>query len=79
MITKVIPIGNSKGLIIPAAFLKEMGITEEVVLEKVDNTITIQAIHSPRAGWKKAFQQLPNQSEELLLPDVFIDEKLEEW
>lgn len=76
MKTGLISIGNSKGIIIPAPVIRNLGIHDELELEVKDNTMLLRPIH-PRAKWTAAFQAAG--ADELLIDSVFEDETFEEW
>ncbi len=44
-------IGNSRGIIIPAALLEACELGEEVNLRMEGKTLVIEALKSPRSGW----------------------------
>ena len=44
-------IGNSRGIIIPAALLEACELGEEVNLRMEGKTLIIEALKSPRSGW----------------------------
>ncbi len=80
MEAKVIQIGNSKGIRLSKTILKQYEIHEkvEIILEK--DHIVIRPIDKPRAGWAEQFAQMAKDGEdELLMPDVFSEEEIEEW
>lgn len=68
MKTKIIQIGNSRGVRIPKPLLEQAGLEDEVTLRVTEEGIVIQASHSPRDGWAEA-AALAHQSEE----DVLLD------
>ena len=58
MQTVIRKLGNSKGLIIPASFLANLGIKESVEMQLKDQSIIITAINkNPRDGWYNNYQQ----------------------
>ncbi len=80
MKTKIIKIGNSKGLRLSKTILEKYEIDEavELVLEK--EYIMIKPIKNPREKWAQKFQQMSkNGDDNLLIDDVFEDEDFEEW
>ena len=82
MVQDVIKIGNSKGIRIPAVFLKELHIQDKVEVKIVDGSILVQPVKTKRRGvrqgWKEAYASA--QPEELLLPDVMVNRfDQEEW
>lgn len=72
-------IGNSQGVIIPAATLKEAGIgrTAEMVLE--NNQIILRATSHPRTGWLQAIQADPPSDEPPFMDGIDDAEMLDEW
>ncbi len=76
----LIKIGNSRGVRIPASLLKEYDFGEEVILELQEDGILIKPTKRPRKGWNAAFKKMHDRREDvLLMNDVFMDEKLEDW
>ena len=55
----VISIGNSKGLRIPKAILKQCGITDMVDLRVTGAGLVISPVKKTRAGWEEAIQLDP--------------------
>lgn len=81
METNIIKVGNSKGIIIPAKFLKLIGLTDKANIEVQDDRIFIEPIKIPRENWEKMMLAdiEQNGAVNAEFPDVFDDEKLEEW
>jgi antitoxin MazE len=52
----VVPIGNSKGLRIPASVLKKMGQPEYFELVEEAGSLRLQPAKNRRADWEAAFQ-----------------------
>ncbi len=76
----VIPIGNSKGIRLSKTVLEKYNITDKVELILEKGYIILKPKSEPRKGWEKAFQKMhENGEDQLLIPDVFEDENLEEW
>mgnify|MGYP002641129713 FL=1 len=76
----LIQIGNSKGFRIPKKILEQYHITDQVELTLEDHHLQLHPIKSPRKDWGTAFKQMSLSGEdELLIPDIFIDETLDEW
>ena len=59
MPTPVISIGNSKGLRIPKAILKQCGIEDMVDLRVTDAGLIISPVKKIRAGWEEAVKLDP--------------------
>jgi len=59
-------IGNSKGIVIPPAFLAEFRLEKDsdVEIELRSDGILIKPTGNPRAGWEQRFQENSGQVEE---------------
>lgn len=80
MEVSIIKIGNSKGVIIPARFLKKLGAQSKVEMEEREGGLFLKPIKKPREGWEKAAKAAHKEGEdEMLYPDVFDDEETEDW
>ncbi len=80
MKSKIISIGNSKGVIIPASFMKELGLTDALEMEVVANTLVIRPISNARVGWEERIvQAAQGDNPKDRLPEFFKDENLEDW
>lgn len=82
MEAKIIKVGNSKGIIIPAKFLKLIGLEEKVAIEIEDDKMIITAAKSkPREGWEEMLAEdvAKYGQPEKLLPDFFEEENNTDW
>lgn len=80
MITNIIQIGNSKGVILSSDLLRRLGLSlkSAVNISVEGDSIVIKA--QPRQGWAEAAKRAhENGDDKLLIPDVFEDEKFEDW
>lgn len=78
MQSHIIPIGNSKGIRLPATLLRQCNITDEVELLAGKDEIIIRPIQkSPRADWAEAFSLMHERGDDVLLIDDGLE--LEEW
>lgn len=80
MQTRIVQIGNSRGVILPADMLRQMGLQQKSVVNvsMMDDTIVIS--RQPREGWAAAAQKAHEEGGDgLLMPDILEDEKLEDW
>ncbi len=50
MKTKIVRIGNSRGIRIPKPLLEQAGLEDEVELRVIEDSIVIEAAHETRAG-----------------------------
>lgn len=82
MKTKLIQIGNSRGVRIPKPLLEQSGLEGEVRLRVVDGAIVIEAERAPRAGWAEAAAQAREEGDDRLLDEpvpTHFDESEWEW
>ncbi|HAV55616.1 MAG TPA: AbrB/MazE/SpoVT family DNA-binding domain-containing protein [Aequorivita sp.] len=82
MEAKIIKVGNSKGIIIPAKFLKLIGLEEKVAIEIEDDKMIITAAKSkPREGWEEMLAEdvAKYGQPEKLMPDFFEEENNTDW
>ncbi|MSP14751.1 MAG: AbrB/MazE/SpoVT family DNA-binding domain-containing protein [Chloroflexi bacterium] len=70
MKTRIIKIGNSRGIRIPKLFLDHFDWGEEVELELQPHQIVIRPSQGPRQGWDQQFQVMAAKGEDRLLDDV---------
>ncbi len=49
--TPIRRIGNSRGVIIPAAVLSDIGAQEELLMSVEKGRIVLEAVDEPRKGW----------------------------
>ena len=67
MKTKIIKIGNSRGIRLPKVILHQVGIDDEVDLEVDRDRIILKPIHHRRSGWREDFQKMAVKSDDQLL------------
>ena len=82
--TRIIKIGNSRGIRIPKALLEHAGLNEEVELEAQQNQVVIRAVGKPRQGWEEAFRAMVEHGDDQLLDEDLTgrtswDEEEWEW
>lgn len=81
--TRIVRIGNSKGIRLPKLFLEQTHLGEEVELEMQENQIVIRPAENPRAGWETQFKEMAAHSDDELLdaewPRTSFDEEEWEW
>jgi antitoxin MazE len=56
MKTKLIAIGNSRGIRIPKTLIEQLQLSEEVELYATDGELRIRPADRPRADWMGAFK-----------------------
>ena len=81
MKVKLVPIGNSKGVRLPQAFIKSCGFGEEVDMRLDEDRIVLAASRRSREGWDAAFERMAKAGDDtLLLPDDLANDwDDEEW
>ncbi len=68
--SKVVKIGNSRGIRIPRTVLEEAGLTDEVEMKVEGNKLIIQASRHPRQGWEERFADMSKQGDDQLLDET---------
>lgn len=69
MKTRLVQIGNSRGVRIPKPLIEQLGLEAEVELRAVDNALVIMPAHRPRADWAQAAELLHQRGEDGLLDE----------
>lgn len=81
MKTRLIQIGNSRGVRLPKPMIEEAGLGDEVELHLQEEGIVLTPVRSPRSGWPEAARLLRERGEDRLLdepvPAHFDDEEWE--
>ena len=70
MKTKIVRIGNSRGVRIPKPLLEHAGLEDEVELRLVESGIVIESVARPRAGWAEAAAQVQVRGEGELVDEL---------
>jgi antitoxin MazE len=82
MKTKLVRIGNSRGIRIPKPLLEEAGLDDEVTLTVTEQGLVIESASNPRADWAAAAKLLHERGEDGLLDEPIptaFDETEWEW
>jgi antitoxin MazE len=67
--TRIIRIGNSRGIRIPKTLLDEAELPEEVELHAERGRLVVQAAHQPRSGWAEAAKRMRARGDDQLLDE----------
>ena len=67
MRARIVKIGNSQGIRIPKPILEQSGITKDVDIEVENNQIIIRPLLIPRTGWDRAFRQMAENGDDILM------------
>lgn len=80
METKIIDIGNSRGIIIPKKAIESLGLEKGAIMNIGEEEIVIRPLRQPRRGWAEQYEQAGAGNEELLMGDELQNSfDLEEW
>lgn len=81
MKTRLVRIGNSRGLRLPKPLIEEAGFKDEVEVTLKDGALVITSAEHPRAGWEAAVSLLLERRENKVFeepaPTRFDDEEWE--
>ena len=69
MKTKIVRVGNSRGIRIPKALLEESGFDGEVDITLRDDCLVISKPRKPREGWADAFGEMTRRGDDRLPDD----------
>jgi antitoxin MazE len=76
MRTHLRKVGNSRGVIIPAALLAACDMADEVEIRLEGKSLVIEPVHAPRAGWFAGYKPESDVEPLAALP---VDDSTEEW
>ena len=67
MRTKLIPMGNSKGVRLPKGLVEQYNFAAGIELEPAVDHLILRPVYSPRQGWDEAFNRMHRTKDDLLL------------
>lgn len=67
MKTKLIRIGNSRGIRIPKSFIEQSGLSDQVELTLGDNEIILRSADVNRKNWEDSFKKMAEEGDDFLL------------
>ena len=82
MKSRIVQIGNSRGIRLPKVLLEEAQLADEVELEVQPGRIVIRRGNRPRMGWAAAARRMRERDEDRLLDPTTptrFDEKEWKW
>jgi antitoxin MazE len=80
MKTKLVPIGNSRGVRIPKPLLEQAGLEGDIELRVVEGGIMVRGVAVSRTGWTEAAEKVRERNEAGLLDDLIATDFDEsEW
>ena len=65
--SKVVKIGNSRGIRIPRALLEQADLKDEVEISVDGNKLVIQSARQHRQGWEAKFSEMAQHGDDRLL------------
>jgi len=79
MKSKIVKIGNSRGIRIPKPLIEETGLGEEVEIQVEGNRLIIAPADRPRAGWDACFRKMGRVGDDALVDgDVQVETEWDE-
>jgi antitoxin MazE len=84
MKTRIVAIGNSKGVRIPKSLLDQTGLSGDVEINAEGEVIVIRSTRRPRDGWAEEFRKMAERGDDALLdgdapPSSSFDREEWEW
>ncbi|MCU0292971.1 MAG: AbrB/MazE/SpoVT family DNA-binding domain-containing protein [Thermoanaerobaculaceae bacterium] len=70
MRTRIVRIGNSRGIRIPKPLLEEIGLEGEVEVKVEGNALVVRPVRQARAGWSDVFARMAERGDDELLDRV---------
>jgi antitoxin MazE len=67
--TRIVRIGNSRGIRIPKTLLDEADLPEEVELHAQPGRLIVQAVRRPRSGWANAAKRMRTRGDDAILDE----------
>jgi antitoxin MazE len=68
--TRIVRIGNSRGIRVPKLLLDQAALPDEVELRAEPGRLVVSAASRPRAGWAAKARALHNRGDDVLLDDT---------
>lgn len=68
--SKMITIGNSRGIRIPRTIIEQIGLTDNVELKVDGNKLIVQSASEARAGWQEQFMEMTKNRDDILLDEI---------
>lgn len=78
--SKIVKIGNSRGIRIPRSVLEEAGLTDEIEMKIDGDQLIIQPARHTRQGWEERFAEMAEKGDDRLLDEISTSQwDEEEW
>lgn len=68
--SKIVKIGNSRGVRIPRMLLEQAGLVDEVEMTVQGDKVIIHSAHNPRQGWALQFAKMAEHGDDRLLDET---------
>jgi antitoxin MazE len=78
MKTKIVRIGNSRGLRIPKPLLEQTGLEGDVEIRVEDQSLVISPLRDPRSDWGEAFEAMAVRGDDRLLDEDWVSTEWDE-
>ena len=62
--TKLVPIGNSKGIRIPKALLQKYGLKNSLLIEETDKGLLLRNKEESKLSWEETFKAMADEKEQ---------------
>jgi antitoxin MazE len=62
--TRLVRIGNSRGIRIPRVVIEQTGLQGELELEVRDRQLVVRTTSHPRAGWEDRFREMARRGDD---------------
>ena len=79
--TRIVPIGNSKGIRVPKVLLDHADLPDEVELQAEHGRLIVRAARAPRSGWAEAAKTMHARGDDQVLDAASnrFDDKEWQW
>lgn len=78
--TKLIKIGNSRGIRIPKAVVERLNLTDDIEMIVKEDHLELRPGRKPREGWSDAFREMAQHADDRLMDEpVATKWDNEEW
>jgi antitoxin MazE len=82
--SRIIKIGNSRGIRIPKILLDQAKLSDEIEVEVQGDKLIVRSVRRPRQGWDEQFVEMARRGDDTLIDSVPVnisswDENEWEW
>jgi antitoxin MazE len=67
--TRIVRIGNSRGLRLPKALIEQAELAEDVLIRAEPGRLVVESVREPRVGWADAARQMREAGDDRLLDE----------